>query len=289
MPYTGSNFIEPAYWYDGTTPHAGQIFADFGHEIDMVLLTDEQKKESSTLRELLGLVRVCLVHLRNWSGHCVRVFVDNAALAKIMIRGSRIPCLHTRVRKLVATLTNHNIRIKVIWIPREKNRGAVTASKKVELERLDLEDYTLSTNAFQRLTSLYGPFKIDMFANAINTKCHHFIGRHADIGSTPSTIEAFFQPYWGQAFYAFPPVDDAPRALAHILSQPSTRGILILPLWVRLNSYSMLFPDGNHLIPQIKGYSLLSSALMISAGDHMAMPPSFDPQKVDTVLHSWRY
>ena len=35
MPYTGSDFIEPSYWYDGTTPHAGQIFADFGHEIDM--------------------------------------------------------------------------------------------------------------------------------------------------------------------------------------------------------------------------------------------------------------
>ena len=81
MPYTGDDFIEPSYWYDGTIPYAGQIFADYGHEIDMALatvLTDKQKKESSTLRELLGLVRVCLVHLKNWSHHCVRVFVDNA-------------------------------------------------------------------------------------------------------------------------------------------------------------------------------------------------------------------
>ena len=208
MPYAGDDFIEPSYWYDGATPHAGQIFADFGHEIDMALFTDKQKKESSTLRELLGLVRVCLVHLKNWSNHCVRVFVDNAALAKIMIRGSRIPYLHTRVRKLVATFATHNIRIKVIWIPRKKNQGADTASKKIELERLNIEDYTLVAKTFKHLTALYGTFEVDMFASAINTKCVHFIGRHADIRSIPSTIDAFFQPYWGRAFYAFPPVDD---------------------------------------------------------------------------------
>ena len=28
MPYTGDEFVEPSYWYDNTTPHAGQIFAD---------------------------------------------------------------------------------------------------------------------------------------------------------------------------------------------------------------------------------------------------------------------
>ena len=132
-----------------------------------------------------------------------------------MIRGSRIPYLHTRVRKLVATLATHNIRIKVIWIPRKENRGADTTSKKVELERLDLEDYVLTTSTFRHLTALYGTFEVDMFASAINTKCPQFIGRHADIGSIPSTIDVFFQPYWGKTFYAFPPVDDAPRALAH--------------------------------------------------------------------------
>ena len=120
---------------------ARQIFADFGHEINMALLTDKQKKESFTLRELLGLVRVCLVHLKNWSHHCVRVFVDNTALAKIMIRGSRIPYLHTRVRKLVATLATHNIRIKVIWIPRKENRGAIKYHQPIFNENNDFVKY----------------------------------------------------------------------------------------------------------------------------------------------------
>ena len=56
-----------------------------------------------------------------------------------------------------------------------------------------------------------------------------------------------------------PPVDDAPRALVHVLSQTSVRGVLILPLWVRLSSFSILFPDGKHFIPQIRGWSLLSN------------------------------
>ena len=62
---------------------------------------------------------------------------------------------------------------------------------------------------------------MDIFANANNIKCPSFVERHADIGSIPDTIDAFYQASWGSAFYAFPPVDDAPRALVHALSQTS--------------------------------------------------------------------
>ena len=92
-------------------------------------------------------------------------------------------------------------------------------SKKIELERKDREDYILTAAAFKQLTLRYGPFLVDMFANANNTKCTSFVGRHADIGSIPDTIDAFYQASWGSAFYAFPPVDDVPRALIHVLSQ----------------------------------------------------------------------
>ena len=36
-------------------------------------------------------------------------------------------------------------------------------------------------------------------------------------------------------------------------------GLLIVPLWVRLNTYTRLFPDGGHFIPQVRGWSLLSA------------------------------
>ena len=129
LSHTGENFVEPSYWTDNATPQAGNFFAEHGHVVDVCLLTEEQRKKSSTLRELLGLIRMCMVHLHTWRGHCIRVFVDNAALAKIMIRGSRIPELHLLVRKLVDMLTRFNIRTKVIWIPRKLNRGSDTMSK----------------------------------------------------------------------------------------------------------------------------------------------------------------
>ena len=35
--------------------------------------------------------------------------------------------------------------------------------------------------------------------------------------------------------------------------------MLILLLWMRLSSFAILFPDGNHFIPQVRGWSLLSN------------------------------
>ena len=121
----------------------------------------------------------------------------------------------------------------------------------------DIEDYRLSATAFSSLQSLYGVFSIDMFANSDNAKCSRFVSRHADVGSLPGSIDVFSQPSWGTSFYAFPPVDDAHRALEHILAQHNARGVPVLPLWVRLNSYHRLFPDGNHFIPQVTGWHLL--------------------------------
>ena len=243
MQYNPPVPADVEYWYDKSIPHAGKIMEEYGHAVDVCLLTPEQRKESSTIREQLGLIRMTMVHLASWANHSVRLFTDNSAVAKIMIRGSRVEALHRLVRELVALFDLHNIRATVIWIPREENGGSDKMSRQEELETQDIEDYTLSDPVFQQLSNCYGDFSIDMFANASNAKCRLFINRHADIGSVPKTIDAFCQPYWGQSFYAFPPVDDAPKALKMILNQESARGLLILPLWVRLTSYSQLFPD----------------------------------------------
>ena len=259
LPYNPPVPADVKYWYDKTIPHAGSIMEEYGHEVDVSLLTPEQRKESSTMREQRGLFRMTMVHLASWTNHSVRLFTDNSAVAKIMTRGSRVEALHRLVRELVALFDSYNIRATIIWIPRKDNGGSDKMSRQEELEIQDIEDYTLSDLVFQRLSLDYGGFTIDMFANASNAKCQQFINRHADIGSVPETIDAFFQPYWGQSFYAFPPVDDAPKALKMILNQNSARGLLILPLWVRLTSYSQLFPDGSHFIPQVKGWSLLSA------------------------------
>jgi len=135
--------------------------------------------------------------------------------------------------------------------------GADLMSRQYRQAYADVEDYQLTDEAFNQLQLLYGKFNRDMFANAENAKCPLYVSRHADVGSQPGNIDAFYQPIWGPNFYAFPPVDDSYKALEHILHQPNARGLLVLPLWVRLNTFHRLFPDGNHLIPQVIGWTLL--------------------------------
>ena len=246
-----------AYWFDKLPPHAGEVLFCFGHYLSVKMLTPQQQQESSTFRELLGVIHLVKVHRVRWSGKCVRIFVDNAAVVKIYLRGSSIPHLHRLVQELVKLLTSSNIRIKLIWIKRALNMGADLMSRQYQQAYADIEDYQLTDEAFNRLQRLYGKFNRDMFANAENAKCPLYVSRYADVGSQPGNIDAFYQPAWGHNFYAFPPVDDSYKALEHILHQPNARGLLVLPLWVRLNTFHRLFPDGNHLIPQVIGWTLL--------------------------------
>ena len=63
-------------------------------------------------------------------------------------------------------------------------------------------------------------------------------------------------------------VDDSYKALDHILNQSNAGGLLIIPLWVRLNSYHRLFPDGNHFIPQVIGWTLLNPGDIVKGIGH---------------------
>ena len=91
----------------------------------MKLLTLAQILESSTLRELRGIVHMTLVHLAQWEGKHIRIFTDNAAVPKILLRGSSVLLeLHQLAREYLELLARHNVKIRVIWIPRRDNMGS---------------------------------------------------------------------------------------------------------------------------------------------------------------------
>ena len=49
--------------------------AEYGHIVDVYLLTPEQRKASSTLRELLSLIRMVRVHLPRWTNSLLRTII----------------------------------------------------------------------------------------------------------------------------------------------------------------------------------------------------------------------
>ena len=116
-----------------------------------------------------------------------------------------------------------------------------------------------------------------MFANANNIKCPSFVERHADIGSIPDTIDAFYQASWGSnAFYAFPPVDDAPRALSGTcpLTNLGQGGANITVMGEVACPVSLFYSLMVNISSRRSGVGL-SYQIRISLEDHMAMPATF--------------
>ena len=89
----------------------------------------------------------------------------------------------------------------------------------------------------------------------------------------------------GPKLLCLPPVDGSYKALDHILNQSNARGLLIQPLWVRLNSYHRLFPDENHLIPQVIGWTLLNPGDIVKGIGHASF---LSPDRGDNGPPLWQ-
>ena len=89
-----------------------------------------------------------LVHLTQWEGKHIRIFTDNAAVPKILLRGSSILELHQLAREYLDLLARHNVRIRVIWIPRRDNMEIDLMSRQYAQALLDTEDYRLKKESF---------------------------------------------------------------------------------------------------------------------------------------------
>ena len=78
--------------------------------------------------------------------------------------------LHQLAREYIDLLARYNVKIRVIWIPRRDNMGSDLMPRQYAQALLDTEDYRLKTKIFTHLSTLYGIFDIDMFANADNSR-----------------------------------------------------------------------------------------------------------------------
>ena len=258
--------VDPVLEYPGWLDKSlilnpGLLAQKYGHMVACQLLREIEQFDSSTLRETRGLLACTIIYAIRWRNCAVQIFVDNAALERIAIRGSRIPEIHKVIREWVSLCMEFNIKVQVIWIPRERNHPADIMSKNFLALTLDTDDYSLSTLAYQRVIKYFNLLPdIDLFAANTNNRCKRFYSRFSSEDS--AGIDAFFQPEWGTNFYAFPPVDDGGRFLRYFLNPQlqgkyRLRGILIVPLWVRLESTRLLLNGGDHFIPQVRAWYAL--------------------------------
>ena len=94
--------------------------------------TPEEQRESSTLRELLGVQGSLQSFLSLCRGAEVYIQIDSQNVAFVQQRGSRKVWLNVVAKRLFWFCMEHQIILHINWVPRELNQQADDVSKLID-------------------------------------------------------------------------------------------------------------------------------------------------------------
>ena len=120
--------------------------------------------ESSTHREVRGLLYNLLSFAAERHGRAVIAQVDNKHVYRVAAHGSTRAGLNTLAQQLFLWCQKEALTLSIRWVPRELNRVADAISKLV-----DSDDWRLNPRYFNIMSQLWGPFTLDAFASDLNT------------------------------------------------------------------------------------------------------------------------
>lgn len=98
----------------------------------------------------------------------------------------------------------------------------------------DQTEWILHQDIFQKLSLLWGPFEIDLFASRLNKQVCTYLSRKPDPGAT--AVDAFSIIWDRKPFYAFPPFSPIHRCLQKITADKA-EGVIIVPMWPTQTHY----------------------------------------------------
>ena len=127
-----------------------------------VALTEDERRMTSTFRELRGIEEGLKSQGEKLRGMTVRWGFDNWAVGKICKWRSMKSYCHEIAIKIEETCRVYQIKLETFWLSRE--------SKEIELcdkwsKEVDMSDYWISDEDFCRIEGKYGPFSADYFAS----------------------------------------------------------------------------------------------------------------------------
>lgn len=189
-------------------------------------LTEEEKVESSTYRELLA-VRNTLDRLAlQLQGKSVRFVADNQGTVFNIRRGTTAnKRLWPLVRSIwTMALTNDIELADPQWVPRSQNELADWLSR----SQADQADWKVDPSVLEWVQEHWGPLKVDRFAAEEN----HLLPLFNSRWFTPEAmgIDAFAQDWAELDSWLVPPFGVIGRALQH-LRESKAVGVLVFPWW----------------------------------------------------------
>lgn len=195
-------------------------------------LLPEERNESSTYRELLGVVFGLQCFEGNITESEVHVFTDNQNILPIIRKGSMIPKLNSLSIWIVNFLERKNATIIAHWVPREENKLADLASRMP-----DREDWAIRQGIFEKVMKIMGPAHVDRFASCTNAKLPRFNARVPSPGA--EAVDAFTADWSETINYCVPPVDLLYPTVTFV-QKGRFATILGLPDWPTHPVYSLL-------------------------------------------------
>ena len=229
------------------------------HLLAARIFSPDERDTHSTFRELANIhfsIHAFLPHIK---GSDVKFRVDSQSAARIIDVGSMKPELQWFATEIFYLCFNNNISLKVEWIPREENKDADWASREADI--IDIEDWGLTDAFFSILSTLYGPFSLDAFANFYNNKCPRFYSLFTTPGSLG--VDALTFSWEGENVILVPPINAIGKALVH-LKKCKARGVLVAPKWPSSYFWPILLNDfANHILDVkcFKGSNVLQQGL----------------------------
>ena len=214
-------------------------------------LTAEQRKLSSTWRELFAILFALKSFAKFLSNCDVRIFTDNQAAPAIINKGSMRDHLQSLSLDIAAFCSKQNVFLRPLWISRDFNTAADYFSK-----FKDFDDWSITGGLFRFLSARWGTPTVDLFASHKNCKVQRFYSRFWCPGT--KGVDAFNFSWEGELAWAVPPFKFIPKVLRHF-SRVGRKMILLVPFWPS-NAFWPLITPASPFFQLIKSSFVIENA-----------------------------
>ncbi len=230
---------------DASGTGAGATVKLDGHEhVAVTQWTEEEIKQGSTQRELAAVWFALQSFGDLLRGKCIQWNTDNKGVGAIIPKGSMKLHLHAIALKIFRFCAQHQISLKVEWIPRKLNERADFLSR-IE----DLDDWKVTSEAFEAIQAELGcVFTFDRFADHKNAKCASFNSKYWVPGTMG--VNAFTFDWLGEKNWLVPPISEISRVINYVI-ECNCEATLVAPAWKSAAYWPILFPIGGERIPNL--------------------------------------
>ena len=191
-----------------------------------------QRQMGSTWRELYA-IKFALMSFREFLKDKNLIWsTDNYGASCIVEKGSNKEHLQDLSESIFEICKKGGISFSIKWIPREFLSFADMLSKQP-----DYDDWETTPEFFDYISSIWGPFSIDRFADDSNHKLQRFNSKYYCVDT--EGVDAFRFSWENENNFLVPPVYLVPRVLKH-MECFRAKGVLVVPKWQSAAFYPLI-------------------------------------------------